>query len=128
MAKKPDQLTDESKTVTTMSFKVHSDQKATIDAAIEKAKEASGTSVGTVALEFICLDYMGGQTLDQRLAAAGPVATGKIIAKVFAGNPESLAALMKELDIEAALNAIGTAAPYLNITVAPVDDEANEAA
>lgn len=49
-----------SSTVTTKTFKVHDDQKKTIEAAIAKSKEVSGTAVDTVALENICLDYLGG--------------------------------------------------------------------
>ena len=50
----------EAKTVTTKTFKVHEDQKATIEAALKKAKEVSTTTVDTAALEFICLDFLGG--------------------------------------------------------------------
>jgi hypothetical protein len=50
----------EPKTVTTMTFKVHDDQKATVKAAIEKAQKEAGTDVATVALEFICIDYLNG--------------------------------------------------------------------
>lgn len=67
-------LTDEtSKTVTTKTFKVHDDQKATIEAAIAKAKETVGTTVDTVALEAICLDYLGGTTkgIKDQLQKAG---------------------------------------------------------
>ena len=116
------------KTVTNMKFVLHSDQKKTVDAALDKAKAASSTDVASVALEYICLDYMGGVSYDQRVATAGPVATGKAIAKAFGGNPEQLAALMGQLDIEAALNAVGAAAPNLNITVALADDGESEAA
>jgi hypothetical protein len=42
------------------------------NAAIDKAKAASNTDLATVALERICLDYMGGQTLKERLAVLGP--------------------------------------------------------
>ena len=69
--------------MTTMSFKVHTDQKATIDAAIEKAKSQSGTAAGTVALEFICLDFMGGASLAERLKKAGPEAAFKAIEAAF---------------------------------------------
>jgi hypothetical protein len=48
------------KTVTTKTFKVHSDQLQTINAALDKAKEMAGTSVDTVALDFICIDFLGG--------------------------------------------------------------------
>ena len=96
--------------------------------ALTVSSAAPADVVASVALEYICLDYMGGVSYDQRVATAGPVATGKAIAKAFAGNPEQLAALMGQLDIEAALNAVGAAAPNLNITVALADDGEAEAA
>ena len=46
--------------VSTMSFKVHADQKEVIEGALEKAKEMLGTEVNTVALEGICADFMTG--------------------------------------------------------------------
>ena len=47
------------KTTATLTFKLHSDQKETVEAALAKAKAAASTQVATVALEFICLDYLG---------------------------------------------------------------------
>ena len=73
------------KTVTTMTFKVHSDQKAIIDAAIEKAKSASSTNVSTAALEFIAQDFLGGQTLAQRAKAVGADAWLKAAEQAFPG-------------------------------------------
>ena len=51
----PAQITSE---VSTMTFKVHKDQKETIEAAIDKAKQMANTEVATVALEHICLDFL----------------------------------------------------------------------
>src|SRR5271166_28132 len=129
-SKKNPALTDQTetaKTVTTMSFKVHSDQKATIDAAIDKAKQASSTEVSTVALEYICLDYMGGQTLTQRLQAVGPAQAGNAIKQAFqeqVGGQKLLAQLLAQLDLETTLNAIGDAHPEFNITVTPIEEGA----
>lgn len=50
----------ESPKTTTMTFKLHEDQKATIREALDKCKHETGTEVDTVALENICLDYLGG--------------------------------------------------------------------
>jgi len=47
-------------TVTTMTFKVHADQKATIREALDKAKHETGTDFDTVALEAMALDFLGG--------------------------------------------------------------------
>jgi len=43
----------------TMAFKCHPDQRAIIDAALEKAKAEVNTEVNTVALEAIAQSYMG---------------------------------------------------------------------
>lgn len=50
----------DSSDVTTITFKVHEDQKEVIRTALEKAKEELNTEVDTVALENICIAYMGG--------------------------------------------------------------------
>ena len=88
---------DARRTSRTRSFKVHEDQKATIDTALAKAKEQSGTTVDTAALEFICLDYLGGQSLPQKL---------------------------KSIGIEAALEALEKAFPNANIEVEITEDAA----
>jgi hypothetical protein len=81
---KPQSVEDQSsKTVTTKTFKVHEDQKATIDAAIAKAKEQSSTTVDTVALEYICIDFLGGQTIDQKLKSMGMEAAFALLEKAF---------------------------------------------
>lgn len=59
------------------TFKLHDAQVKTIDAAIEKAKATSGMSVDSAALELICLDYVGGQQLQERLAVLGPESSGQ---------------------------------------------------
>jgi hypothetical protein len=61
------------KVTTTMNFKVHEDQKEIILAAIDKAKEDSTTDVATVALEYICGEFLSGNSkpLKQRLTEAG---------------------------------------------------------
>ncbi len=54
------QIENQAKPVTTMTFKLHDDQKETVKAAIAKAKEITGTSVDTVALEHIAIDFLNG--------------------------------------------------------------------
>jgi hypothetical protein len=51
------------KSVTTMTFKLHPDQKETIKSALDKAKHETGTEVDTVALEHIALDFLAGTKL-----------------------------------------------------------------
>lgn len=80
----PKALEDQSsKTVTTMTFKVHEDQKETVKAAIAKAKDDSGTTVDTAALEFICLDFLGGQSMADRLKKMGLEAALEAVEKAF---------------------------------------------
>jgi len=51
-------------TVTTFQVKVHEDQRETILDAIGAAKDVSGTEFDAVALEYICMDYLGGSSAD----------------------------------------------------------------
>jgi len=45
--------------VKTKTFKLHPDQLETVDGALEKAKKDGNTDVASVALEYICLEYLG---------------------------------------------------------------------
>ena len=54
-----------------MTFKVHEGQKEVIEAAIEKAMTEANTDVKTVALESICMDYVGGATFKSKVLALG---------------------------------------------------------
>jgi hypothetical protein len=54
------------------TFKLHPDQTKTVDAAIAKAKSDSGAQHDAVAFEYICLDYIGSQTLSERLQSGRP--------------------------------------------------------
>lgn len=57
------EVSEDVKKTTTMTFKLHEDQKDTVNEALEKAKHETGTDVATAALEFIALDYLGGSKL-----------------------------------------------------------------
>lgn len=60
----------EASKTTSVSFKVHVDQKETIHQAVAKAKQEAGTEFDGVALEAICLNYLsGGKTKPQGLKA-----------------------------------------------------------
>ncbi len=87
------------KTITVLTFKAHEDQVPTINAALDKAKEVSGTAHATVALEFMCMDYLGG--------------TG--------GKKVDLVSLLKgdgtEASLEKALEALAEAWPDYNFKV-----------
>ena len=59
---------------TILMFKPHSDQLETIKAAIDKCKEKSGTEHDTVALEYVCLEYLSaGASQPKELAESPPV-------------------------------------------------------
>jgi hypothetical protein len=98
------------------TFHPNMDQRAKITAALAKAKEVSGTDVSSVALEYICLDYLSGQTLAQQMLAIGPAGAAKAIVAAF-DTPEELASFMAGLGIENALAAIQATVPHLSIIV-----------
>lgn len=79
--------------VSTKTFKVHTDQKATIEAALDKARKEASTPHDTVALEFICLDYLG----------AAPKAL-------------PLVDMLKKAELDAALQAFADAFPEVQLT------------
>lgn len=107
------------------TFKFHDDQHDTVEAAIEKAKKSSGTPYDSAALEFVCLDYLGGQTKAQRLRAVGPVSGAKAVIDAYAG--EALNAFVKSVGVEKLLQAISDAAPNLDIGVLDKDDDFSSA-
>lgn len=77
------QLASPESVISTKTFKLHSDQKETIESALDKAKKDSGTNVDTVALEFICLDFLGGSSTAQKLKSMGLEAALEAIEKAF---------------------------------------------
>lgn len=81
---------DDSKKVSSMTFKVHEDQKETINNAIGKAKKAAPTDVSTVALEMICLDYIAGPSKKKKDSDPDAVAevdfSDKAVLKEAMGN------------------------------------------
>lgn len=89
----------EVKKVSTMTFKVHDDQKATIREALDKCKHETGTEVDTVALEHICLDFLGGES------------------KLKAGPTLSLKDQMMAMSVEEVLETLGEAFPTLQMEV-----------
>lgn len=88
--------TKDAKKTTTMTFKLHEDQKQTVKEALAKAKHETGTSVDTVALEHICLDFLGGQSK---------------LAKM-----PTLEELMKDKSAEEVLSVFGEMFPDVEIT------------
>jgi Mg/Co/Ni transporter MgtE len=94
---------------TTMTFKLHEDQKVTIREALDKAKHESGTEHDAVALEAICLDFLGGSS---KLKAV-----------------PSLKSLMEGKSVEEVLEAFGEVFPDVELTATMEDaDGSDEAA
>lgn len=73
----------ESKKTTTITFKVHEDQKQTIREALDKAKHEAGTDVDTVALENICLSFLGGESKLAKVPTLKELMTGKSVEEVL---------------------------------------------
>lgn len=86
--------------VTTMTFKVHPDQKESIRSALDKAKEEANTEYDTVALEMICVGYLNGSVSVDKSAP-----------------PPDLKALMKVLTPEDVLQVFEEVFPEVNLSV-----------
>lgn len=65
------------------TFRLHDDQIEIINVAIEKVKEKSPTLHDSVALEFICQEYLAGQTLEQKLPHLSPDAMADVLTSIF---------------------------------------------
>jgi hypothetical protein len=91
---------DSGKTITTMTFKLHEDQKDTVRAALEKAKEVGGTQVDTVALEMMALEFLN-----------------KPMAAQTETPPPSLLTIMQEVGWEGVLNEFAKLWPDIELTV-----------
>ena len=61
-------------TVTTITFKVHADQKTLIEEAVVKAKSEAKTEHSGVALESICMNYLSGGKASKQLSLADVMA------------------------------------------------------
>ena len=85
----------ETPSISTMTFKVHADQKETIETALAKAMSATGTEFKTVALESICMAYIEGSlgkkkvqkkvTLEEVIADMSVVDVFEAVDKCFPG-------------------------------------------
>jgi len=74
------------KEVTTLTFKVHNDQKQTIKEAIAKAKSIAATEFDAVALENICLEFLGSaptMDLEVLMKQKGPEGVLEVFGEVF---------------------------------------------
>ncbi len=73
----------EPKAIQTRIFKLCLDQAETVNMAIDRMKGDCGTEHDNVALECICMEYMSGQTLPQKLIQLQPDALAATITKVL---------------------------------------------
>lgn len=115
----------ETPSVTTMTFKVHKDQKEGIREALDKAKADTKTDVDTVALHNICQGYLGNSiTIEiEGGAEATPKPKGK--AKLVVYHKERLTVMFKDMDgdfegtdgAELALEAFGEIWPKITVNV-----------
>ncbi len=133
----PDNGTD-STPKKTMKFVVHEDQVETILTALKKAKEAGGTEYDGPALEWICLDYLGGGAVDalsgdtedsaEPQAVDSEAAFTGMIKKLIADEDEPLDALVIAVDAFEA--AFGVTYPNIDFDVytegKPAEDELAE--
>lgn len=69
--------------VTTMTFKVHADQKTTVREALDKAKHEVGTEFDAVALEAIAMNYLGGESKIKNLPTLAELMKGKSAEEVL---------------------------------------------
>jgi hypothetical protein len=67
------------------TFKFHDDQNETVTTAIDKAKKASGTEHDSVAIELICLGYLGAHGLADWMKKIGVESALKALEEAFPG-------------------------------------------
>ena len=107
----------EAKTVTTKTFKLHDDQRETIEAALAKCRKVANTDVDTVALEYICLDYLAGPGAKGGGTASVPTLQQQFEA-IVAANDGLLEASLTEI-----FAAFEKVFPTINLTVGIEDEE-----
>lgn len=88
----------DAKAVKSLIFKIHDDQEVTISEAIAKAKSLGSTDTAAVALEYICLDFIG-------------------------ASKQSLVAQLRQVGLQKALDSITEAYPEVQME-AKVQEEA----
>lgn len=96
---------DDSGKLSTMTFKVHSDQKDTITQALDKAMKDNKTDATSVALDYICMEYLEGASGKKKVA-----------------KQKDLATMLKEAGAEKAFEAIGEIYDEYDITVVPAGE------
>jgi hypothetical protein len=84
------EVTEETQQITTLTFKMHADQKATVREGLAKCKSEMNTEHDAVALEHIILDYLAGdkklkkvKTLEQQMKEKSAEEVLEVFGKVF---------------------------------------------
>jgi len=98
-------------TVTTLTFKLHDDQKEIVKACLEKAKADFGTEYDAVAIENICISYMESGT-----------GKAKTVTKTVT-KAEPLIDTMKAAGWEEAINTFEQAFPTIDISLSVPESE-----
>lgn len=86
---------DVAQTVSTLSFKLHPDQKQTIENALTLAKDMTGTEFDSVALDGVCQAFLAGDA--QKVA---PVEPEKVVTVEADLNVETVGSYLKGLGIQ----------------------------
>ena len=84
---------------TTMTFKLHQDQKDTIREALDKAKHETGTEFDAVALEAMALDFLGGESKLKAIPSLKEYMAGKSAEEVL----EAFGEVFPDVVLEATL-------------------------
>ncbi len=94
----PEVAADPSKT-TTMTFKLHADQKATVREALDKAKHETGSEFDAVALEAICIDFLGATSKLKAIPSLQELMKGKSAEEVL----EAFGEIFPDVTLEATM-------------------------
>ncbi len=94
----PETEVDPSKT-TTMTFKLHADQKATVREALDKAKHETGSEFDAVALEAICIDFLGSTSKLKAVPSLLELMKGKSAEEVL----EAFGEVFPDISLEATM-------------------------
>ncbi len=98
--------------VSTMTFKVHADQKEIIREALDKGKHEQGTEFDTVALESICMSYLNGYQTKEIVKEV------QVTKEVPADNaPASLSDVMENAGWEEVLGQFEKLFPNIDLSV-----------
>ena len=110
--------------VTTMTFKLHPDQKDLVRNAIEKAKDVSGAEGDTKALEYMAAEFMGKPVpVNLNTQATDTSALGGSVTGADLGDTSALTAAFKKLGYGPVLEAFEAAFPDVELSVTLPSDE-----